>query len=196
MSDSTISNKLPLAPAGYTVLAIGIVLLFRSLLMPQWSPVDEPTMGLSFLILWIMSVLPVLYLSFRRWAQGSLQSFIPQVFVFVALSFLIQIALNATSIGFSILHIPNSALMPFVWAIPWLALTTIFKTSYITATQCKSILWVIVPLVPVFYVSYIVLPVFAVAYGGIGWGAASLFGMVALCYGAAAWRLRRNANRA
>ena len=158
--------------------------------MPKWSPVQEPVRELTFLILWMMATLPVLYLSFRRWTEESIKSFFPQVFVFLALSFAIQTALNAVSMGFDLLQVPNSAVMPFVWALPWLALTTKFKMSYATPAQCKSLLLMLIPVALVFHILYLMLPALALAYIGVAGATATLFGLTALCYGFVAWRLR------
>ena len=160
--------------------------------MPQWSPVNEPSKILSFLILWMMSVLPVLYLSFRHWADDSLDTFMPQVFVFLVLSFIIQTALNAVSMGFDLMKIPHSAVMPFVWALPWLALTTTFRNAYATAKQCNSLLIIVTPIALVFHIAYLLLPAFALAYGGTIAATATLYILVALGYGSALWRLNRN----
>lgn len=190
MSDSNTLKTPSFAPIGYTALAVLLSLVARSLFMPKWTPVQEPVRELTFLILWIMALLPVLYLAFRRWAEESIESFFPQVFVFLALSFAIQTALNAVSMGFDLLQIPNSAVMPFVWALPWLALTTKFKMSYATRAQCKSLLLTILPIALVFHILYLMLPIFALAYIGVAAATATLFGLTALCYGLVAWRLR------
>lgn len=185
-----------MAPVAYTALAVLLSIVCRSLFMPHWSPVEEPSDVLSFLILWIMSVLPVLYLAFRRWAEESLESFMPQVFVFLVLSFGIQTSLKAVSLAFEVLSLPSAAFMPLVWLLPWLALTTLFKNGYTTRRQCKKLLFVLIPTVLLIHIGYLILPVFALATAGMVGSAATLLGLVVLMHGIFAWRLSKKPNPA
>lgn len=165
--------------------------------MPRWSPVEEPTPTLSFLIFWIMALLPVLYLSFRRWAEKSLDSFFPQLFVFLMLLFATQTALNAVEMAFGLLKIPSAALMPFVWLTVWLAVATRYRDSYTNTRQCKKLLLVLVPTALIFHISYLLLPAFALVYLNVPAAAASLFALTVAFYGIAAWSLRSaSVNRA
>lgn len=194
MSDST-TLQVPFAPIGYTTLAIIMSLVCRALLMPQWNPVENPAPELSFLVFWVMSVLPILYLSFRRWVENSMSSFMPQVFLFIVLSFGIQIALNAASLSLGLLEIPKETLVPLVWALAWLALTTIFKTSYSTASQCKKLLIVLAPTVFLFHSIYFILPAVLLAGVGVGASVAILLGMFVALYSIIFWRLRKASTR-
>lgn len=157
--------------------------------MPQWSPIAEPEKELTFMILWFMAVLPVVYLSFRRWAQLSIESYFPQVVLFLVIGFGIQTALKAASLGFEMLDFNAAFLMPLVWALPWTAMVTVFKKSYITTKQCTALLWIFVPMVLSLQFAFMYLPLFALAYYGNIISAVSLFSIVAVFYAGAAWRL-------
>lgn len=194
MSESTSLRALPLAPVACTLLAIVVSLFVRHFFMPSWSPVVDPDKDLSLMILWFMSTLPVVYLSFRRWAQDSIQSYFPQVGLFLVLAFGLQTALKAATLGFEMLNISAPYAMPFVWALPWMALVTTFKTSYVTAAQCTKLTLVLLPIVLVLQVLFMYLPLFALAYYGTATAAASLFSIVIVLYATAAWRLSRAKN--
>ena len=179
-------------PVVHTLLAVMVFMAARLWLMPQWSPVDEPTFGLSFLILWMMSVLPVLYLAFRRWSEKTIDSFFPQVCVFIVLSFGVQTALNAVSIALGVAELPAGPLMPFVWALPWLAMTTRYKNSYTTTKQCWRLLLALVPTVLLVQVLYLVLPAVALLYTGVAGSVVILLSLVAGLYDTYAWRLNKS----
>lgn len=193
MPDST-ALQVPLAPIGYTSLAIVISLVCRALFIPQWNPIEKPADELLFLVFWVMSVLPMLYLSFRRWVENSISSFIPQVFLFIVLSLGIQIALNAVSLSLGLLEMSSAALRLLVWTLPWLALSTVFKNSYSTASQCKKLLLVLVPTILIFDLMYFIVsqPLLTPAIGSrINASAAILLSMFVSLYGVVFWRLRK-----
>lgn len=194
MSDFT-THQVPLAPIGYTSLAILVSLVCRAFLMPDWNPVEKPTAELLFLVFWVMSVLPILYLSFRRWVENSMSSFMPQVFLFIVLSFGIQIALNAVSLSLGLLKISSEALIPLVWALPWLALTTVFRKSYSTAPQCRTLLLILAPTVLLFHSMYFILPAVLLSGGGVSASVAILLGMFISLYSIVFWRLRKASTR-
>lgn len=190
MSDFT-TPRVPLAPIGYTSLAILISLVCRAFLMPDWNPVEKPAAELLFLVFWVMSVLPILYLSFRRWVENSMSSFMPQVFLFIVLSFGIQIALNAVSLSLGLLEISSEPIMPLVWALPWLALTTVFRKSYSTALQCRKLLLILAPTVLLFHSMYLILPAVLLSGGGVRASVAILLSLFVALYSIVFWRLRK-----
>ncbi len=157
---------------------------------------EEPTPGLSLFILWMMSVLPVLYLAFRRWAENTIASFYPQVFLFMALSFGVQTALNAVSLALGVAQIPSGLLMPFVWVFPWLAMVTYYKNSYTTPKQCRKLLLVLVPTVLLAHLIYLILPAIVLVYSNVAGSVASLLALVVGLYAICAWRLKKSLNAA
>lgn len=196
MTESQTSSPSVLTPVLHTLAALIVFMGVRISLMPEWSPSEESAPGLLLFILWMMSVLPVLYLAFRRWAENTIASFYPQIVVFITLSFGIQTALKAVSLALLVADIPSELLMPFVWALPWLAMVTFYKNSYATAKQCYRLLVALVPTVLLVQLLYLLLPAYVLLYSNLTYSIASLFGVVVFLYAICAWRLNKSLTSA
>lgn len=196
MTESQTSNPFALIPVVHTLVALIIFMGARIALMPEWSPSEEPAPGVSLFILWMMSVLPVLYLAFRRWAENTIDSFYPQIVVFITLSYGIQTALNAVSLALSVAAFPAAYLMPFVWALPWFAMVTLYKNSYATPQQCRRLMTVLGPTVLLAQLLYLLLPGIVLVYSNIASSVAVLLAVAIILYAICAWRLNKSLTRA
>lgn len=169
-------------PIVYTALAIGLSLFVRSIIIPPWTTNVEVTSETSFLVWWLMSVLPVLYISFRYWVEESLDSFFGPLLLYFVLAFGIQTGLKAVMDGFDLLNVPMHAMSPFLWGLPWLAMVTLFKNSYATKNQCKRLGLILLPFVLMVYVAYKYAPLFVYLYSDQTTSAISMFFIALIFY--------------